>query len=267
MNTYRELFGNGKTFIAVVHLPALPGAPLHSGGMEHVIAAALQDAKALLDGGAHALIVENFGDIPFYPDRVPPETVAAMAVVTREIVRISDRPVGVNVLRNDAQAAMAVAHAAGARFIRVNVHTGAAVTDQGLVQGRAFETLRMRARLGAQVLILADVAVKHAAPLASPGLAEEARDAAARGMADALIVSGSGTGAATDPEDIRKVRDAAGIPVLVGSGTTIESLDALGAHADGFIVGSTLKKEGRATEAVDLLRTRAFSEAFRSRFG
>src|SRR5207247_275251 len=124
-----------------------------------------------------AMLVENFGDAPFFPGPVPPETVAAISVCAGAVVgACAGAVVGINVLRNDARAAIAICAATGARFVRVNVHAGAAVTDQGLVEGRAFETLRERARLAPGVAILADAHVKHATPLGNESLGEAVRD-------------------------------------------------------------------------------------------
>src|SRR6266508_488411 len=134
----RALFG-------MVHLRALPGAPLFGGSMDAVIEAALADGRALAAGGADGLVIENFGDRPFVKNRVPPETIASMARVVSEIAREVRLPFGVNVLRNDAQAALAIAAATGAAFIRVNVHAGAVVADQGVIEGEAAETMRRRA--------------------------------------------------------------------------------------------------------------------------
>ncbi len=114
-----------------------------------------------------------------------------MTVVTNEITKVFKRPIGINVLRNDAKAAMAIATACDIQFIRVNVHIGAAVTDQGIIEGKAFETLRLRKSLNSDVLIFADVAVKHASPLGNRSITEETKDLSERGMADAIIVSGS----------------------------------------------------------------------------
>src|SRR5262249_40138922 len=156
---------------------------------------------------------------PFYPHQLPAETIAAIAAVTREIVRAVDVPVGVNALRNDAQAAMAIATATEADFMRINVHMGAVVADQGLIEGSSHTTLRLRAALRSHVLIFADVGVKHATPLvAARDLATEARDVTERGLADALIVSGDYTGEATRPEDVDLVRQHTTLPVLIGSG-------------------------------------------------
>ncbi len=233
--------------IGMIHLPALPGAPAFAGDLGTVIEAAVADLAALAAGGITSVMMENFHDAPFWPDRVPPETVAAMAVVAAVLRREQpDMLLGINVLRNDAEAALAVAGAVGASFIRINVHTGAMVTDQGPLSGRAHLTLRRRRELGFDhVGILADVRVKHAAPLAVRELADEARDLRLRGRADALIVSGAATGSATDVAVLAELRTALpDSPLLVGSGVTVDNLDNYAA-ADGFIVGTSLKTAGR----------------------
>jgi uncharacterized protein len=209
-------------------------------------------------------VVENFGDAPFFGDAVPPETIAAMARVLGRLPR-GDALVGANVLRNDARAALGLAAAFELDFIRVNVHVGAAVTDQGVLEGRAAETLRARQALGARVAILADVDVKHAAPLgpARP-LAEVAEETAGRGLADGLIVSGSGTGAPTALEDLRVVKGACPqAPIFVGSGLTVATAAEALAIADGAIVGTALKRGGDLAAPVDIDRVRALVEAAR----
>jgi membrane complex biogenesis BtpA family protein len=229
-----------------------------------VVDQAVREAQIFAANGVDGVLVENFRDKPFYPDRVPPETIAAMSVVVREVVREAKIPVGVNVLRNDSTAGMAIATSAGARFIRVNVHSGAVVADQGLLQGRSHETLRLRAGLRSSVLILADVGVKHATPLADRGLDMEARDVADRGLADGLIVSGHFTGGRTDPRDVDVVRTATALPVIIGSGVTPETLTELLPRAHGFIVGSYFKVDGKADNPVDETRIASFMNLFRS---
>lgn len=136
--------------------------------------------------------------------------------------------------------------------IRVNVHSGAMLTDQGIIEGRADRTLRRRRELGARVAILADVLVKHAAPLGSVTIEEAARDAVERGLADALIITGTGTGEATSLADVRRVRAALpDTPILVGSGVTAETVRDILAIADGAIVGTSFKIGGRTTAPVD----------------
>ena len=245
--------------IGMVHLCPLPGAPGDAGDWPATLAAAVRDAEAIAAAGFSAVLVENFNDAPFHPDALPPETCAALAVAAREVAKAVRIPVGVNALRNDAATALSAAVAAGGRFIRVNVHTGAAISDQGVLTGRAHETLRLRRRLGSAVAILADVHVKHAAPLGGISLEQAARDCFQRGRAEALIVSGPGTGAATSLEDLRRVKAAMPeAPVLVGSGATLETVAELLATADGVIVGSAIMVGGRAGGPVDPERASAF---------
>ncbi len=241
--------------VGMVHLDALPGAPGFGGDLAAVIASALDDAACLAEAGFGALMVENFGDAPFYPDRVPPETVAAMSRVVGEITSRFDLPVGVNVLRNDALAALAVAAVTGAEIIRVNVLSGIMYTDQGPIRGEAAEVARTRIRLCPEVRIFADVFVKHAVPPPGLGIDVAAHDLWQRGGADALIVSGSGTGAAVDPAQVRAVRDAVpDAPLLLGSGVTPDTVATLADMADGAIVGSWVKVDGDVSNPVDPTR-------------
>ena len=248
--------------IGVVHLHPLPGAPGYGGSFERTLAAATDDARRLEEAGFDAVIVENFGDAPFFADRVPPVTVAAMTRAVAEVASAIQAPVGVNVLRNDAAAALAVAAATGAAFIRVNVLTGTMTTDQGLITGRAAQVMRLRRELGIDTKVYADVMVKHAVP--PPGMTIElaTADTVRRGMADGIIVSGEATGAKPDRDVVRRaVTAAAGTPVLIGSGATESTVADLLGVASGVIVGTALKVDGITTNPVDPSRAAAFVKA------
>jgi len=253
-----ELFPKPKPVVGMLHVPPLPGSPRYSGDVAAVRAFVLRDAEALVEGGIHGLLLENFGDAPFWARRVPAATVAHMTALAAEVRRCFPVPLGVNVLRNDGRSAVAVAHAAGAQFIRVNVLCGARLTDQGVVQGIAAELLRDRATLGATtVKILADVDVKHSAPLAPRPLEEEAAETVERGGADALVVSGPATGKPADASDLRRARLAAhGAPVFVGSGISAENIAQYADCADALIVGTWLKHDGAVGNPVDPGRVR-----------
>lgn len=248
----------------MVHLPALPGSPGYTGDADAPLRRALADARALTGAGFAGIMVENYGDLPFFRGAVPPVTVAALARVVGALRQeFPETRLGVNMLRNDAAAAMSIAAACGADAIRVNVHCGAVLADQGLIQGEAAATLRLRQQLGAPVRVLADLRVKHAAPLGERPLVEEALDLRERGLADALLVTGPGTGRAADPGPIAALREALpGCPLLVASG-----VDAAGAagwrdRVDGAIVGSDLMHGGRAGAGVDPARAAAFLRAW-----
>ncbi len=242
----------------MVHLGPLPGSPGFSGDLDAVIAAAASDARTLAEAGFDALGVENFGDAPFYADDVPDVTVASMTRAV-EAVSAAGLPVCVNVLRNDAGAALAIAAATGAAVIRVNVLAGMMWTDQGPIVGKAAEVVRLRASIAPETRILADVMVKHA--VAPPGttLAQAAEELAGRGGADGVIVSGATTGRAPTLPTVKEVREAVpGTPVYIGSGATTRTLGRFLEVADGVIVGTALKSGASTTNPVDPKRARAF---------
>ena len=252
----------GKTVIGVVHLLPLPGSPRFQGDRSAILDAARRDAEAYLDGGVDGLVIENHGDGPFFKSDVPPAVVAELTHAASHLMPIAgDRPVGINVLRNDAAAAISIAAAVGAQFVRVNVHTGCMYTDQGMIEGRAAETLRLRKSLDADVAIFADIAVKHAIPPAGFDRSQAARDCVGRGGADGLIVTGAATGSAAKAEEIHEVKDAAPRhPVLVGSGATVDSVADILSVADGVIVGTSLKCDGHVHNRVDVERTKQFMQ-------
>jgi membrane complex biogenesis BtpA family protein len=258
------ILGVAGSVIGMVHLLALPGSPRWAGSMAAVVDGALADARALVEGGVDAVLVENHGDVPFAPGRVDAGSVAAMSVAVAEVRRAVRVPVGVNVLKSDAVSALAVAAAAGARFVRVNVHVGAVVADQGLLQSTSYESLRYRRLLDADVKILADVQAKHGTPLAPVPIEQEARDCVGRGLADALVVSGAATGEPTPMAELKRVRGAVpDVPLLVGSGATADTAEELLSIADGLIVGTSVKRDGRLANPVDPERVRRLVAAAR----
>ncbi len=250
--------------IGMVHLAPLPGSPASELPLERICEQACQDAAVLADAGFDAIIVENFGDAPFRAIQVDAHTISCMTLIARAIRCEVDLPLGINILRNDALAALAVATVCDAAFVRINVHTGVYATDQGIIEGRADETLRYRRRIDSHVAILADVHVKHASPLLAQSIELAAEEAAYRGRADGLIVSGTGTGKPTSITDLRSVRAAVpDKPLLVGSGATEENVRELLSVADGVIIGTAIKQEACTTAPVDLARAEAFVRAAR----
>ncbi len=264
MPTFNALLAHPKPLIGVLHLPPLPGAPRQGPGMARILEGAVRDARVLAQGGAQAVIVENLGDAPF-AELVEPHVCAMLAVVAGHVLRaVGDQlVVGVNALRNDGLAAVGAAAASGAGFVRINVLSGAMVTDQGVIQGRARETLLYRNRVAPAVGIVADVMVKHAAPLGvGVELAQSAKDCFGRGGAQVLVVSGSGTGSATSPADLETVRRAVpDAPVWIGSGFSLGSAEILAPLCTGAIVGTALHQDGDLDAPLDLERVRAIRAA------
>jgi uncharacterized protein len=257
-----QLFKTRTPIIGVVHLLPLPTSPRWSGNLKTVIDRAEQEAAALASGGVNGIIVENFFDAPFTKSQVDPAVVSAMTVVTQRIKTLVGLPLGLNVLRNDARSALAIATCLNCEFIRVNVLTGVMATDQGLIEGEAHQLLRYRRELGSNVKIFADVLVKHASPLSSPNLTVAVKDTIERGLADAVILSGWATGSPPNLEDLELASRAAnGTPVFIGSGASWQNIATLMQAADGVIVSSSLKRQGRIEQPIDPNRVSQFVEA------
>ena len=259
--------------VGVVHLPPMPGDPRHptAQSFARVERHAMADAEALAAGGVDGLILENFGSAPFAKGtgdrRIPPHQVACLALLARTCCDRFDVPVGVNCLRNDALSALGIAAAAGAGFMRVNVHTGAMVTDQGIIEGEAHRTLRYRRSLGSKVSIYADVLVKHAQPLTPLSPGQATTECIERGLADGVIVTGAGTGRPVSRELLEQVREAAGDhPVFIGSGLSPDNADDLCPLAHGAIVGTWLKRGGQVENPVEVSRVREMVAAVVGKF-
>lgn len=262
-----ELFGRTKVVIGVVHLAPLPGAPRYDGeAVEAIYQRGLDDARSYLDGGCDGVIVENHGDIPFAkPDDIGPETAAYMAVISDRIRRELRKPIGINVLANAAIPALAIASAAGAGFIRVNQWANAYVANEGFVEGESGRAARYRARLRANgIRVFADAHVKHGAHaiVADRPMEELVKDLVFFG-ADAIIATGQRTGHAADLSYISMIKEAAGLPTLVGSGVTPDNANDILGIVDGVIIASALKHDGVWWNQVDPARVKTFMAGLR----
>ncbi len=263
-----SIVGADRPLIGMVHVGALPGTPGSSEDLDALCARAVADARTIGEAGFDAIIIENMHDVPYLlEDAVGPEIVSAMTRVglaVREAVAI---PLGVQILAAANRQAIAVAHAIGASFVRVEGFCFAHVADEGLIaRAHAGELLRYRKMIGADgVRIFADICKKHAshAITGDLSLGEHARAAAFCG-ADAVIVTGRHTGEAAAIEDLDDARSGGGSPVLVGSGVTDANVRTMLAHSDGVIVGSWIKRGGDWRNGVDAARARALVRAARA---
>ncbi len=262
MTSLKELFNVDKAIIGMVHLPPLPGAPAYEGwDMDFVIEQALKDARTYVENDVDGIIVENMWDLPYYSGakRIPPEEIAAHAVAAREVAKNVDVPIGITVIHNGGRVALGIAKAAGAKFIRVCLYTGAAVWDTGeFDHGNAAELMRMRKMLYAEdIKFFADVVKKHS--VVFPGIDLETHSTWAKFyMADAIIVTGTMTGVPPTPEDVLRVKKVVGddTPVIIGSGLNDKNAEKLLKYADGAIVGTYFKYYGVAQNPVDPKRVR-----------
>ncbi len=236
---FNGVFSGAAPVIGMVHMYALPGAPGFSGDLNDVIDRAVRDATSLAEGGVDALLVENFHDYPFYPITTEPETVAAAAVVAREVARHTDLPLGINILRNSWKASLGIAAAVDAQFIRLNILTDAAVTDQGIINSEAHLVARYKKHIGGEhILTLADLLTKHARPLVDRPVGVIAEDMLHRGGADAIILAGDNTAMPPSLDRLRQVKDAIpDAPVILGSGMTAAHAVSYAEVADGAVFG------------------------------
>ncbi len=260
---FRERLGASRALIGMLHVGALPGTAAAHHGVEKLIQQMVAEARVYRDAGFTALAIENMHDRPYLKGGVGPEVTAAMTVVGREVKRETGLPLGVQVLAGANREALAVAHAIGAEFVRVEGFVFAHVADEGLIESCAGELLRYRRQIGAErVLVFADIKKKHSAHAitADVSLAETAQ-AAEFFLADGVIVTGAATGAEASDAEVNAVREAVSLPVLVGSGITPDNLARFSA-ATGFIVGSSVKQGGRWDRALDPDAVRAVAHAF-----
>jgi len=254
---------NSKKMIGMVHLQALPGTPFNKYSMHDIITKAVHEAKLLETYGFDAIMIENMHDVPYLNRQVGPEIVASMAVIAAAVRNAVRIPVGIQVLAGANQEAVAIANATDLAFCRCEGFVFSHVADEGLMNSDAGTLLRYRRHINAQqVAIYADIKKKHSSHSITADVSlEETGKAAQYFGADAVIVTGTATGEPTNPEDVRAVKSAVTIPVYVGSGTTDKNLGDLWNIADGFIVGSFLKREGLWSNDLDIDRIKRFMTA------
>ena len=263
-----EIFNVVKPVIGMVHLKPLPGTPKWENDLEDIIDYALRDFEALIAGGVDGIILENFMDRPFKQRIKDPETIAAFSIIVWEIRKRATVPIGINLLRNSGIEAMAIACVVGTDFIRVNAYSEPLWSSEGLLQPIARDIQSIKKKLNCKAKIFADVNCKHSKPIMD--LVEASIEAHRRGLADALIVSGSRTGEPVDPIDLYLVRKYTSIPVILGSGARPENIGLYWRLADAFIVGTYFKRHGNVFGPVDIDRVKKFMEKikwFRKKYG
>jgi membrane complex biogenesis BtpA family protein len=263
VSVFRECFGATQALVGMLHLGALPGTPSASHSVDALIEQTLTEARIYKDAGFTALAIENMHDRPYLKGGVGPEITAAMTAIAREVKRETGLVLGIQVLAAANREALAIAHASGADFVRVEGFVYAHVADEGVIESCAGELFRYRRAIGAdRVLVFADIKKKHGAHAitADVSVVETAKTAEFF-LADGVIVTGATTGEPASPDEVRDVSRAVGVPVLVGSGITPANL-ARFSTAHGFIVGSSVKQAGLWCNPLDRDNVRALAGAF-----
>jgi uncharacterized protein len=254
------VFSSRKPIIGMIHVGALPGTPASRSSVRELEAQAVAECRLYREGGVHGIAIENMHDVPYLKGSVGPEITAAMTILARAVKAESGLPCGIQILAGANHEALAVAHAASLDFVRVEGFAFAHVADEGIIESSAASLLRYRRAIGAErVQVWADVKKKHSAHAitADVGVGETA--AAAEFMhADAVIVTGAATGEEPSDADLSAVRRHCRLPLYLGSGITADNLESFYHLADGFIVGSYFKNDGRWSEPVDPRRVERF---------
>jgi len=264
----RDLFTKDRALVGVVHLQALPGTPHNTLNPQQIVEQALAEAEILTESGFDAIILENMHDRPYLKESVGPEVVATMSRVCCEARKITTLPLGIQVLAGANRQALAVAHAGGADFVRVEGYLFGHLADEGYIDASAGELLRYRKMIGAErVRVLCDVKKKHSShALTEDVTLAETVKAAEFFSADGVVVTGVATGAETGVDDLEEAVEASSLPVWVGSGVTLDNLD-LYRRAHGLIVGSWTKEEGDWRRPVDPERCARLVKAFQGESG
>jgi len=257
------VFHSAKPVIAMIHVGALPGTPASSSSVREIESQAVSEARVYRDGGVHGIAIENMHDVPYLRGSVGPEITAAMTAIALAVKDASNLPCGIQILAGANHEALAVAHAADLQFARVEGYAFAHVADEGIIESSAAALLRYRRAIGAErVQVWADVKKKHSAHALTADVDVGETAAAVEFMrADAVIVTGAATGLEASDTDLSAVRHHCRLPIYIGSGVSAENLARYAPLADGFIVGSFFKKDGRWSETVDPRRVERFMQA------
>lgn len=250
---------DSKSVIGMIHVDALPGTPKYHAPMPEVIAKAKAEALQYKATGIDVLMIENMHDVPFSRS-AGPEIVAAMTVLGYEVKNTTGLRCGLQILAAANREALAAAQAAGLDFVRAEGFVFGHLADEGYIDGCAADLLRYRTQIDADhILVLTDIKKKHSshALTADVDIVETAH-AAEFFLSDGVIVTGIATGTEANLEELRAVKQAVQIPVLVGSGVTTENVDRYLDVADALIVGSYFKYNGLWHKGVDSERVKAF---------
>lgn len=246
MQKFQSIFKATKPVIGMIHVQALPGTPKSLLGTSEIVDKALAEAEILKEGGIDSIMIENMHDVPYLNWEVGHEVSALMAVIAHEIKKLTGLPTGMQILAGANKAALAAAKAADIDFIRAEGYVFAHVADEGLMNADAGDLLRYRKQIEAEhIAVFTDIKKKHSSHAITSDISLlETAQAAQFFQSDGVIVTGSHTAEAASREELSKLKDQLQIPVLVGSGITLENVSAYLPLVNAFIVGSYFKEQG-----------------------
>ncbi|MCF6346781.1 MAG: BtpA/SgcQ family protein [Flavobacteriaceae bacterium] len=246
MQKFQSIFKVDKPIIGMIHLKALPGTPKFNNNINEIIDAALHEVEIYKSANIDALAIENMHDVPYLKNDVGHEISSIMSIIAHEVKKLSGLPCGIQVLSSANKAALAIAKNAGLDFIRAEGFVFGHVADEGYIDANAGELLRYRKTINADhIAVFTDIKKKHSshAITADVDIVETAK-AAEFFLSDGLIVTGISTGESANIDEIKSIKKTCKIPVIVGSGITLDNLTQYLPSSDALIVGSYFKKDG-----------------------
>ncbi len=248
-----KVFNLTKPVIGMIHVPALPGTPKYSGDVKSIIEKVKQEASVYKDAGIDALAIENMHDVPYLKRKVGPEIISLMSILGYEVKNLTGLPCGIQILAGANKDALAAAYSAGLDFIRAEGFVFAHTADEGIMESDAGELLRYRKQIGAgNILVFTDIKKKHSShSITSDVSLTETAKAAEFFLSDGVVVTGTSTGEEANAGEVKQVKNSVSIPVLTGSGITIDNIEKYFQVADAFIIGSYFKSEGRWENEID----------------
>ena len=257
MNALREKLKKEKVIIGMVHLLPLPGSPGYKGNLDDIYEAGLKDLRALEKGGAGAIIIENFGDVPYARENELINKIAFATMVAR-LRKETKLPVGINYQFNDVETEWAVAYNCDVDFLRCEVFAENRIGPNGVFVAAGPELMRIKAHYKKDIMILADASVKHTFALAEQPL-DFTIESLIEGGADGIIVTGITTGVNPSVDDVKLVKKhAKKLPVILGSGINEKNVNDYLPYINGAIVGSSLKKDHIVENPVDVNNVKKF---------
>jgi membrane complex biogenesis BtpA family protein len=249
----------GKWIIGMVHVDALPGTPGNTQTIPSIIKHAVDEALILQDSGIDAILIENMHDVPYLKKSVGPEVVACMTAISAELRKKIQVPLGIQILAAANKEALAVAQATALDFIRTEGFVFGHLADEGYLESCAGELLRYRKQIGAEYIrVFTDVQKKHSSHAITADISlKEHIETAAFFLSDGIIITGTSTGKEPSADDVRIAHAVSDLPVIIGSGITIDNIENYWKLADAFIVGSHLKYDGNWKNKVSAERVKA----------
>jgi membrane complex biogenesis BtpA family protein len=265
MQKFNKIFKKTKPVIGMIHVEALPGTPNYQGDINFIIDKAVREALLYKKSGIDALMIENMHDVPYQKNQVGPEISSLMSLIAHLIKKETGLALGIQILAAANKEALAVAKSAQLDFIRAEGFVFGHLADEGYIDSQAATLLRYRKQIDAEsIAVFTDIKKKHSSHAITADLnIVETAHAAEFFLSDGLIITGKQTGFETDINEIKTVKKHSKLPVLIGSGVTLDNVAKYLPIADALIVGSYFKKNGFWKNDLDASRVLSFMEKVR----